>query len=138
MRVSEFRLTARGGPDDSASLDQAVSERPDHGRIRAAGFPARVSMRVQCQIEFEPHEVDQRYQIRLVIVDSADQQVAHFGHVANPQSDATEAAARVRVTFVQLVESLVIAQPGTYTLHIIVDGTRLSSYSLRAQLNEAA
>jgi hypothetical protein len=90
------------------------------------------------EIAFEPAELDRRYQLRLELRDRDERWIAHFEQVLNPQSLPDAMGGTVCVPFGQPIDGLVVPRSGIYTLHVVVDRTRLASYPMEACHRHAA
>jgi hypothetical protein len=138
MLLIRFALVPQDAPDDSAFLEPSNPRAPWHQTIRAPGFPARVSMAAEGALTFPLSEQNQRYQLRIELVDQDERWVAHYEQVVNPQSHPDSADTAVRMPFVQPIEGLVVPQSGTYAIHVVVDGTRIASFPVNARQTAAA
>jgi hypothetical protein len=127
MRVIRFVLAPREEPVDTVVLQSLGSPHAPLPTIRALGFPARVSLVAAGAVEFEPTEQNQRYQLRLELLDQAQRWVGHYEQVLHPQAPADRPGTPLQVTFVQPIDELVIPSEGTYTLKVVVDGTLVSA-----------
>jgi hypothetical protein len=138
MLLIRFSLVPQDGPENSAFLEPSNPRAPWRQTIRASAFPARVSMAASGALAFPPSEQNQRYQLRIELVDQHEHWIAHYEQVVNAQSYSNGADTAVRVPFVQPLEGLVVPRDGTYMIRVVVDGSQLASFPVNARRIAAA